>query len=285
MRALGRPFCDVAAESYVLRLYEGGWGTPLGGVDVIEPGSETPAPGNVVVALPGATFEARVLGPAAGPDLDVRWLVDEVEVDASSAESGALVSYTLATTLGDHVVQLRVTDSSPVLHPTTRPDLTRTRTWNVEVRDVVTTTLPNSTTTTTTLPTTTTLFVSSTTTTSVSSTTSTVTTSTTGAQATTTTTLGTSSTSTTTTVVGATTTTTLDAAEPRCAQPSSDGPIPVATDCLFLLNAAVGLAACTPECVCAPKGALPVSATDALVCLTAAVGGSVELRCPCGPLP
>jgi hypothetical protein len=283
MRALGRPFCDVAAEAYVLRLYEGGWGTPLGGIDVIEPGSETPVPGNVVVAFPGATFGARVLGPAAGPDLDIRWLVDDVEVDASSAESGALVSYTLETTLGDHVVQLRVTDSSSVLHPTTRPDLTRTRTWNVEVRDVVTTTLPSSTTTSTTLPTTT-LFISSTTTTSVTSTSSTVTTSTTGVQATTTTTRGSSPTSTSTTI-GATTTTTLDAAAPRCAQPSSDGPTPVATDCLFLLNAAVGLAACTPECVCAPKGALPVSATDALVCLTAAVGGSVELRCPCGPLP
>ncbi len=280
MRALGRPFCDAAAEAYVLRLYEGGWGIPLGGIDVIEPRSETPAPGAVVVAFPGTTFSARVLGPAVGPDLDVRWLVDEIEVDVSTAESGAVVSHTLATTPGDHVVQLRVTDTSSVLHPTTRPDLTRVRTWNVEVRAAPTTTLPSPTTTSTT----TTLFPSSSTTTSVTSTTATVTTTTTEAQATTTTTLGASTTTSTSTTLGTTTTTTLDA-ESRCAQPSSSGPTPIATDCLFLLNAAVGLAVCTPECICAPKGALPVSATDALVCLTAAVGGNVELRCPCGPLP
>ena len=65
----------------------------------------------------------------------------------------------------------------------------------------------------------------------------------------------------------------------------SDGETPLATDCLFVLDAAVGLTTCTPECVCAPKGALPVSATDALVCLNAAVGAAVELHCPCGPFP
>jgi hypothetical protein len=283
MRALGRPFCDVAAEAYVQRLYEGGWGIPLGGIDVIEPGSETPAPGDVVVAFPGTTFSARVFGPEAGPDLDVRWLVDEVEVDVSTAESGAIVSHTLDTTLGDHVVQLRVTDMSSVLHPTTRPGLTRVRTWNVEVASPPTTTVPGSTTSTM-ITTTTTLFPSSSTTTSVTSTTATVTTTTTEARATTTTTLGTSSTTSSTSTTLGTTTTTLDT-ELRCAQPVSTGPTPVATDCLYLLNAAVGLAACTPECLCAPKGALPVLATDTLVCLTAAVGGDVELRCPCGPFP
>jgi uncharacterized membrane protein len=67
----------------------------------------------------------------------------------------------------------------------------------------------------------------------------------------------------------------------NCAQPLSGGSSPKATDCLFILNAAVGLETCSPECVCAPKSSLPISATDAAICLAAAVGGSVSLDCPC----
>lgn len=68
----------------------------------------------------------------------------------------------------------------------------------------------------------------------------------------------------------------------RCAQPVSDGPAPIASDCLFILNVAVGLFSCPLECVCAPKGSLPAAATDALVCLSAAVGAPANLDCPCG---
>jgi hypothetical protein len=67
-----------------------------------------------------------------------------------------------------------------------------------------------------------------------------------------------------------------------CSQPLSDGPAPVATDCLFILNAAVSLTTCSPVCICAPSGELPISATDALVCLRKAVGGAIPLLCPCG---
>jgi len=59
----------------------------------------------------------------------------------------------------------------------------------------------------------------------------------------------------------------------------------MASDCLYILNAAIGVVACAPECVCAPKGALPTTATDALICLNAAVGSGAELKCPCDPLP
>src|SRR3546814_13538404 len=54
-----------------------------------------------------------------------------------------------------------------------------------------------------------------------------------------------------------------------CSQPISSGPDPVASDCLFILQAAVGNVTCTPECVCAPTGPLPGTATDALLCLRA----------------
>jgi hypothetical protein len=66
-----------------------------------------------------------------------------------------------------------------------------------------------------------------------------------------------------------------------CSQPASSGPEPVATDCLYILNVAVGLLTCSPECACAPKGTLPISATDALTCLASVVGGSIAPDCPC----
>ena len=173
MRSLGAPICDVASEAYVMRLYEGGWGLPAGGVDVIEPGTESPPPGDVSVGAPGTTFAATLLGPAEGPELDVRWLVDDVEVSTASAASGATVSYELETTTGHHTVQLRVTDVGPVLHPTTRPLFARTRTWNVAVGAIATTTLVEPTTTSTTSEPSTTVTTSSTTTVGPSSTTST----------------------------------------------------------------------------------------------------------------
>ena len=66
-----------------------------------------------------------------------------------------------------------------------------------------------------------------------------------------------------------------------CSQPLTEGPAPSATDCLYILNVAVSLADCNPECICAPKGTLPTTATDALVCLNAAVAASPVSACPC----
>jgi hypothetical protein len=89
---------------------------------------------------------------------------------------------------------------------------------------------------------------------------------------TTTTTLGTTTTSTTSTTLPGT---------PQCGQPVTSGPTPVATDCLYILQAAVGSQTCTPECVCAPTGTLPAKATDALLCLNVSVGVALPLNCPC----
>jgi len=68
---------------------------------------------------------------------------------------------------------------------------------------------------------------------------------------------------------------------PICSQPSSTGSNPTASDCLFILKAAVGLLTCDPECICAPSGSLPITASDALICLNKAVGVDVTLDCPC----
>ena len=71
------------------------------------------------------------------------------------------------------------------------------------------------------------------------------------------------------------------AAQGDCSQPVTNGLKPTASDCLFVLKVAVGSETCSPECICAPKGTLPTTATDALNCLKYAVGQSVELICPC----
>lgn len=93
------------------------------------------------------------------------------------------------------------------------------------------------------------------------------------------TTVITSTTSTTSTTAGSTSTT---LPVEGCAAPVTGSPLPTATDCLFILGAAVGTDTCETECLCAPKGSLPVSATDALLCLRTAVGEVVPLDCPCG---
>lgn len=74
------------------------------------------------------------------------------------------------------------------------------------------------------------------------------------------------------------------AARGDCSQPVSDGASPVATDCLAILQTAVATNNCNglDPCVCAPAGSLPVSATDALVCLQVATAQGGALSCPCG---
>ena len=70
-----------------------------------------------------------------------------------------------------------------------------------------------------------------------------------------------------------------------CAQPVSIGAQPAVTDCLVVLQTAVGVGSCNafPFCVCTPKGSGSPSATDALICLNVATGldGAEALDCPC----
>ena len=72
-----------------------------------------------------------------------------------------------------------------------------------------------------------------------------------------------------------------NAAQGDCCQPVSTGPSPVVTDCLVMLGVVVGSQTCTPACACAPKGTLPTSATDALLCLQVVTGQDPPLNCPC----
>jgi hypothetical protein len=133
MRVNGAPFCDVASEAIALRYYQGGWGTPTDGIDNIEPGTENPPAGSVVVPESGGTFSAALLGPEAGPALATEWFVDGLPMASAAVANGARASYALAAAPGLHTLELHVTDRSPIIHDTVRADVMSRRAWAVNV--------------------------------------------------------------------------------------------------------------------------------------------------------
>jgi len=66
-----------------------------------------------------------------------------------------------------------------------------------------------------------------------------------------------------------------------CGQPVSSGGGPTATDSLFTLRAAIGLAACEVS-VCDVDSTCSVTATDALLVLGVSIGGQANLVCDGG---
>jgi OmcA/MtrC family decaheme c-type cytochrome len=72
------------------------------------------------------------------------------------------------------------------------------------------------------------------------------------------------------------------AAQGDCSQPISSGDIPVAGDCLFILQASLGLTTCSPECICDVNAMDGITATDGLICLQVSVGQEgAQLGCDC----
>ena len=73
----------------------------------------------------------------------------------------------------------------------------------------------------------------------------------------------------------------------QCSQPFTVGSDPSPSDCLFILQTAVGNRTCDNPCICKPNGgtnARKVSASDALVCLTRSVNPGQAVNCPCADL-
>ena len=66
-----------------------------------------------------------------------------------------------------------------------------------------------------------------------------------------------------------------------CGQPITTGAKQTASDCLFILRAAVGSATCDPQCVCDTNAVDLVTASDSLQCLRNAVGQDAPLMCEC----
>lgn len=128
MRVLGVGFGEVCGQEYVLRLYRGGWGLPGGGIDPIEPGSESTPPGSYTT-LTGATLSASLLAPVGGPPLQVTWKVN------GSTVPGPQDKYVFTTdTAGVYQVRLEVQDATSLVHPSMAgTDLQSSRTWTLDV--------------------------------------------------------------------------------------------------------------------------------------------------------
>jgi len=73
------------------------------------------------------------------------------------------------------------------------------------------------------------------------------------------------------------------AAKGDCSQPVTDGANPTASDCLFILQTAVGSQTCgNKPCICDTGGGAGITASDALLCLKKAVDpANVVLACHC----
>jgi hypothetical protein len=132
MRSLGQPFCQVASEAYVLRLYQGGWGVPVNGIDTIEPGSESPPPSVVQQPVPSSvTFSVSLLQPVGAPPLDVNWSVNGTAVPGEHSNS---FSYTPPGT-GNYDVRIDVGDTTSLVNAATSgsASLVHHRDWTLHV--------------------------------------------------------------------------------------------------------------------------------------------------------
>jgi hypothetical protein len=128
MRSIGRPFCEVCRQEYVLRLYRGWGGIPAMGVRMLD--DATPA-GERVLATPGqpVTFTATILSPAGGWRPAIQWFVDGEAVPEATSSSFTLTPAGSAP----HTVEVRVTDTTDFVHPLVAADLlTSSRSWTVE---------------------------------------------------------------------------------------------------------------------------------------------------------
>ncbi len=132
MRSLGGyPFCQVASQAYVLKLYDGGWGTPSAGIDLIEPGSESPPPGLLAGNTGPINFNVSLLQPSGAPPLAVNWYVNDVVDPANHSSSFGLTPVPGST----YEVRVEVTDTTPLVHPAmASTSLTSSRLWTIEPR-------------------------------------------------------------------------------------------------------------------------------------------------------
>lgn len=107
-------FCPVCSEAYALRLYGGGFGQPSEGIDLIEPGTATPATATPVDYLTGNTqrFSAELVLPLID-GIEVQWLLDGQPV--AGADSNRFDFSTLNLEPAKRTLELRVSDHSRFL--------------------------------------------------------------------------------------------------------------------------------------------------------------------------
>lgn len=133
MRQLGVEFCPVCRQEYVKQLYRGGWGSPAGGIDPIEPGSESPVTTQPFVYEAGSSqvFEVSLLQPSIGAH-DVQWWLDGAPITAETAASYTFSQAT--TTPATRTLELRVSDPTALVIPSMADGLlSSSRSWTIEV--------------------------------------------------------------------------------------------------------------------------------------------------------
>jgi hypothetical protein len=133
MRALGEPFCQVPSQSFVLKMYQGGWGVPAEGIRLIEPGSTEPVSQTISLTHPAVqVFSADILSPVGGPPVEITWLDNGIPI---SGETTDTITYTTsAYSPGLHEITLQVKDVTPLVNPLMEEGaLLHTYTWDVDV--------------------------------------------------------------------------------------------------------------------------------------------------------
>jgi hypothetical protein len=133
MHYLYVPLCEICTQEYILRLYGGGWGTPAGGIDPIDPGRESPPPGATVNGTGGGMFSLSLLQPANSPPLEEQWFIDSVPQPAQTGQPQGVFDFTPAAS-GTYQIDVQVRDMTPLVQPAVSDGLlTSSRSWQVEV--------------------------------------------------------------------------------------------------------------------------------------------------------
>ncbi len=131
MQYLNQPFCPVCRQEYVRTLYRGGFGVPAAGIDLIEPGTESPPTTAPVIIASGnsGTFLATVLQPSIG-SLEVKWYFDGNAINGATSPSYLFN----ATAAGPHTLELRVKDLTAFVAPSMAGSLlAHSRSWTIQV--------------------------------------------------------------------------------------------------------------------------------------------------------
>ncbi|MBN8481210.1 MAG: hypothetical protein J0L88_06410 [Xanthomonadales bacterium] len=133
MRSLGTAFCNVCRQEYVKYLYRGGFGVPAAGIDLIEPGSESPSPSSPVAVATGTsrTFSAVILRPVIG-NVTLQWYLDGVPIAGATGESH--VFSPASATPAVRTLELRATDATTFVNAAMADGLTtHARAWTLQI--------------------------------------------------------------------------------------------------------------------------------------------------------
>lgn len=126
MRSLGSDFCEICQQEYILRLYLGGWGAPHTGIDLIEPGSESPNPGAFSSSDP-VRLSVDVVQPLGG--VSIEWKVGGIVQPGENSSS--FIFY--PDTDGVYLVEVEVSDPTTKVHAEMKPvgAMSSKRNWTV----------------------------------------------------------------------------------------------------------------------------------------------------------